>query len=85
MAKVKKTVKKNKTTPVKEEVVMSEEPVYGLINKEDIMSDDMYVKKIMNFLGYDLKRAAGYRYYTKSSKVIKPNFKEREILEVFKR
>ena len=86
MAKKKVTkITKKEVTPIKEDSIDLQEPVYGLIDSQDIMSDELYVKKIMNFLGYDLKRAAGYKYYTKSNRMIKPNFKEKEMLEVFKR
>lgn len=59
---------------------------YGLIEPiSEQVSDEEFILKVMKFLGYDKKRGPNYNYFLKSSRPMKSNFKESEIIEVFKR
>ena len=78
--------KTTKSKPKNKAVNVNIPETYGLIQDEKkVFSQEAYIRKIMTYLGYDLKRAAGYRYYTKSNRPINANFKEKVLNEVFEK
>ena len=73
----KKKTTKSKVTPAK----VSAASVKVVAEVKDISTQ---VEKVMNFLGYDKKRALKYNYYVKSSKTPSGVIKEDKLMEIFK-
>ena len=53
--------------------------------EKTVSEDELYMDKIMNFFGYSRKKALHYDYFVKNNNRLLNTYKEKQLLEVFKR